>query len=119
MPAGDYRFRIQLSGLKPEDGRAPHLVVYAKELDRVLFEQDIVAAEDPPIIVEFEAHLPAGAHQLRVSNEVPGPSNLPRSGRDAQGQFFFTTRDRRAPWHVGVRSRHTTIVIGPVPLALG
>ena len=99
-PAGDYQFRIQLSGLKPEGGRAPHLVVYAKELDRVLFEQDIVTPEDRPVVVEFHAHLPAGAHTLRVGNEIPGPSNIPRSGRDSQGQFFFSTKDRRAPWQL-------------------
>lgn len=97
---GDYAFRLQLSGLKPAGGPAPHLVVYAKELDRVLFEKDIVTPEDRPILVEFQAHFPAGSHTLSIGNQVPGPSLLPRSGRDAQGQFFFTTRDRRAPWQM-------------------
>ncbi len=98
--AGDYVLRIQLSGLKPEGGPAPHLAVYAKEIDRVLFEKDIVTEEDKPIIVEFQAHFPAGQITLSISNQVAGPSNLPRSGRDAQGQFFFTTKDRRASWQL-------------------
>ena len=97
---GDYAFRLQLSGLKPVKGPAPHLVVYAKELDRVLFETDVVTPEDKPIIVEFQTHFPAGTHTLSIGNQVPGPSLLPRSGRDAQGQFFFNTRDRRAPWQL-------------------
>jgi mono/diheme cytochrome c family protein len=97
---GDYSFRLQLSGVAPPGGRAPRLVVYAKELDRVLFEKEILTPEDEPIVVEFQAHLPAGAHTLSISNQVPGPSLLPRSGRDAQGQFFFTTKDKRAPWQM-------------------
>jgi hypothetical protein len=94
---GVYQFRLKLSGLKPEGGRVPHLVVYAKELDRVLFEKDIDVPEDSPIIVEFQAHLPAGQHTLSISNQVPGPSLLPRSGRSS-GYLFFSTKDRRAPW---------------------
>lgn len=97
---GDYAFRLQLSGVAPPGGRAPRLVVYAKELDRVLFEKEILTPEDQPVVVGFQAHLPAGVHTLSISNQVPGPSLLPRSGRDAQGQFFFTTKDRRAPWQM-------------------
>src|SRR5438034_224414 len=88
---GDYTFRLQLSGLRPEGGQAPHLAVYAKELDRVLFERDVVTPEDQPIVVEFQAHLPAGTQTLSIGNQVSGPSNLPRSGRDAQGQFLWST----------------------------
>ena len=97
---GDYVFRLKLSGVAPPGGRSPRLVVYAKELDRVLFEKEILTPEDQPIVVEFQAHLPAGQHTLSISNQVPGPSLLPRSGRDAQGQFFFSTKDRRAPWQL-------------------
>ena len=97
--AGLYRMRVQLSGLKPKNGRAPHLAVYAVNLDRMLHEQDVVAPEDKPIIVEFTTHLPAGNVNVRFGNETPGPSNLPRSGR-AGNRAFFSTKDGRLPWQM-------------------
>jgi hypothetical protein len=96
--SGYYKCRIQVSGLKPKDGRAPHLAVYAVDLDRMLFEQDIVAPEDKPVIVEFTAHLPAGNANIRMANEVPGPSNLPRSGRADPRVPFFSIKEGRRPW---------------------
>ena len=96
--SGYYKCRIQVSGLKPKDGRAPHLAVYAVDLDRMLFEQDIVAPEDKPTIVEFIAHLPAGNVNIRMANEVPGPSNLPRSGRADPRAPFFSIKEGRRPW---------------------
>jgi len=98
--SGEYKVRIQLSGLKPKNGRAPHLTVYATDLDRLLFEKDIVAAEDKPMIVEFTAHLPAGNLNLRVTNDVPGPSNLPRSGRADPRLPFYSTKEGRRPWQI-------------------
>ncbi len=98
--SGDYKVRIQLSGLKPKNGRAPHLAVYATDLDRMLFEQDIIAPEDKPVVVEFVTHLPAGNLNLRLSNEVPGPSNLPRSGRADPRIPFFSIKDGRRPWQM-------------------
>jgi hypothetical protein len=97
--AGDYQVRIQLSGLKPKNGRAPHLAVYATDLDRMLYETDVLAPEDKPTIVEFTTHLPAGNVNVRVANEVPGPSNLPVSGR-AGNRPFFTIKDGRLPWQM-------------------
>ena len=94
---GDYRFRIKLSGLRPENGRAPHVTFYAADLDRMLFEQDVVAPEDKPITLEFTTHLPAGPHPLRMTNEAPGPSNLPRAGRNGN-KPFFSIKDGREPW---------------------
>ncbi|QDU25529.1 hypothetical protein ETAA8_05980 [Anatilimnocola aggregata] len=98
--AGDYKVRIQLSGLQPKNGRAPHLTVYATDLDRMLFETDVVAPEDKPIVVEFTTHLPAGNLNLRVTNDVPGPSNLPRSGRSDPRIPFFSIKDGRRPWQM-------------------
>ena len=98
--AGDYKVRIQLSGLKPKNGRAPHLAVYATDLDRMLFETDVIAPEDKPVIVEFTAHLPAGSINLRLANETPGPSNLPRSGRADPRLPFFSIKDGRRPWQI-------------------
>jgi hypothetical protein len=97
VPAGIYKVRMQVSGLKPEGGRAPHLSFYADKLDRILFEQDIVAPEDEPVVVEFTTHLPAGNHTFVVNNDVPGPSTLPRSGRSGSAPFFSIS-DGRIPW---------------------
>lgn len=97
--AGLYRARLQVSGLAPEGGRPPHLVLYSKELDRTIFEADVLAPEKEPVILEFETFLPAGRYDISISNPVPGPSNAQRPGRE--GGFVFTTLDdpkSRAPW---------------------
>lgn len=100
LPApGVYEVKIQLSGLKPAKGRAPRLKVYHTKLDRVLFEQDVVAPEDKPTIVSFRTHLPAGSQQIHVINDVPGPSNLPRSGRHGRKPFVSIQRGR-IPWQL-------------------
>ncbi|WP_437206551.1 DUF1592 domain-containing protein [Planctomicrobium sp. SH664] len=96
--AGVYRVRVQLSGLKPTRGLAPHLRFYAIELDRVLFEQDVVTAEDQPVILEFETHLPAGSHDILVSNAVPGPSVSPATSRTSLP--FLTVKEGRDPWQI-------------------
>jgi len=97
--AGTYRAKIQLSGLTPKGSRPPHLELYSKELDRMIFEADVIAPEDKPVILEFETFLPAGRYDVTISNAVPGPSNSGRSGRS--GEFVFTTLNdpkSRAPW---------------------
>ena len=99
--AGEYRLRIKVSGMKPPGGRAPHLSVYAKNLDRMLFEQDVETPEDQPKTLEFTFHVPAGYHDLRLTCEAPGPSLLPRHGRFDAGRFFTTIKDSatgRQPW---------------------
>jgi mono/diheme cytochrome c family protein len=96
--SGEYRIRVKLSGLKPAKGRAPRLSIYAADLDRLLGEQDVVAPEDKPATIEFTAHLPAGKHMIRVSNEAPGPANnLDRGGR-AHRRPFISLKDGREPW---------------------
>ena len=95
--SGDYKVRIKLSGLKPSNGRAPHVVIYAADLDRVLLDQDVVAPEDQPVTLECLAHLPAGNHPIRMLNDAPGPSNLPRAGRNGSHPFF-SIKDGREPW---------------------
>ena len=89
--------RIKLSGLKPPGGRAPHVAFYAVDVDRMLFEQDVVAPEDQPVTLEFRTHLIAGNRVLRFTNEAPGPSNLPRAGRNGS-RPFFSVKDGRNPW---------------------
>jgi len=95
---GDYRIRVRLSGLKPARGRAPRLSVYVADLDRLIGEVDVIAPEDKPTVVEFMAHLPAGKHMIRISNETPGPgNNLDRGGR-AGSRPFVSLKDGREPW---------------------
>jgi mono/diheme cytochrome c family protein len=97
--AGIYEISYTLSGLKPEDGRAPRLKVYEAKLDRVLFEQDIVAPEEQPITVTFRAHLPKGRPTIEVYNDVPGPSNTPPSNRHGNVPFI-STKMGRLPWQM-------------------
>ena len=97
--SGIYEISYTLSGLKPENGRAPRMKVYESKLDRVLFEQDIIAPEDAPVTVTFRAHLPKGRPNIEVYNEVPGPSNLPRSGRHGD-KPFISIQDGRIPWQM-------------------
>jgi mono/diheme cytochrome c family protein len=97
--AGLYRARMQVSGLTPAGGRAPHVTLFSPELDRMIFEADVLAPEDKPVVLEFETFLPAGKFGIKMSNAVPGPSNSPRSGRN--GNHVFTTlKDpkSRDPW---------------------
>ena len=99
--SGDYRMRIKVSGLKPPKGRAPHISVYAKGLDRMLFEQDVVTMENQPATLDFTFHVPAGHHDIRLTCEATGPSNLARHGRYDPGRFFTTIKDSstgRQPW---------------------
>ena len=80
MPPGMYRAKLKLSGLKPKNGRPPHVTIYCKQLDRMLFEQDVIARKDEPVVLEFEAFL-AGKIAIMINNEVPGPSNSPSPNR--------------------------------------
>lgn len=97
--AGIYEISYTLSGLKPENGRAPRLFVYETKLDRVLHQQDVIAPEDAPTTVTFTAHLPKGRPSIFVINEVPGPSNNPRSGRHGR-RPFVSIKDGRIPWQM-------------------
>ncbi|HEX7898396.1 MAG TPA: DUF1592 domain-containing protein [Planctomycetota bacterium] len=97
--AGIYEISYTLSGLKPENGRAPRLKVYEAKLDRVLFERDIEAPEERPITVTFHAHLPKGRPTIEVYNDVPGPSNTPPSNRHGNVPFI-STKMGRLPWQM-------------------
>lgn len=99
--SGMYRMRIKVSGMKPPAGRAPHISIYARDVDRMLFEQDVVTPEDQPALLEFTFHAAAGPHDIRLTCEAPGPSLLPRHGRYDAGRFFTTIKDSdtgRQPW---------------------
>ncbi len=116
--AGIYEISYTLSGLKPENGRAPRLFVYEQKLDRVLFEQEVIAPEDKPTTVTFRAHLPKGRPQINVINEVPGPSNNPRSGRHGR-KPFVSIADGRIPWQMKLtdeqgRPRYPFLIIDSI-----
>jgi mono/diheme cytochrome c family protein len=96
---GVYEISYTVSGLKPEKGLAPRIKVYESKLDRTLYEQDIVAPEDKPVTVTFRAHLAKGRPNIEVYNDVPGPSNLPRSGRHGN-RPFVSLKDGRMPWQI-------------------
>ena len=98
--AGDYLVRVKLSGLRPEGGRAPRLRLYAGDISRVLFEQDIEAPEDKPVTIEFRAHLPAGHHPIRIVNAVPGPNPEARRSRASGTPNAFTVPQARVPWQM-------------------
>jgi hypothetical protein len=96
---GDYAFRVKLSALRPVGGRSPRLLIYAAGIDRNIFEQDVEAPEDQPVTLEFRAHLPAGTHQLRVINAVPGPNPEGRQSRPLNSKPFFVLKSR-LPWQI-------------------
>lgn len=115
---GIYEISYQLSGLRPPNGRAPRLKVYHEKLDRVLFAQDIVAEEDKPITVTFRAHLPKGHQSIFVYNDLPGPSNTPRSGRHSDVPFI-STKLGRTPWQIKLtdeqgRARYPFLILDSI-----
>lgn len=115
---GVYEISYQLSGLRPPHGRAPRMKVYHEKLDRVLFEQDIVADEDKPITVTFQAHLPQGHQSIFVYNDLPGPSNTPRSGRHSDVPFI-STKLGRTPWQMKLtdeqgRARYPFLILDSI-----
>ncbi|MDB6175866.1 MAG: hypothetical protein JWL59_5177 [Chthoniobacteraceae bacterium] len=116
--AGIYEISYTLSGLKPENGRAPRLKVYESRLDRVLYEQDIIAPENQPVTVSFRAHLPKGGPNIEVYNDVPGPSNIPRAGRHGDTPFI-SVKDGRIPWQMKLtdeqgRARYPFLILDSV-----
>jgi mono/diheme cytochrome c family protein len=98
--AGEYVCRVKLSGLRPAGGRAPRLRLYASDISRLLFEQDIEAPEDKPVTVEFRVHLPAGNHPIRIVNAVPGPNPEARRSRASGTPNHFTGLQSRVPWQM-------------------
>ena len=97
--AGEYSVRLKLSALRPAGGIPPRVSVYAADLGRTLFEQDVEAPEDRPITIEFRTHLPVGTHQIRIINAVPGPNPEAASSRP-DGAHPFTDLHRRQPWQI-------------------
>ena len=97
---GEYIVRVTLSGLRPAGGRPPRLRLYAADISRVLFEQDVEAPEDKPTTLEFRVHLPAGNHPIRIVNAVPGPNPEARRSRTGPNNTAFTSLKARIPWQI-------------------
>lgn len=99
MVPGVYECKVKLSGVRPVDGRAPRLKFYHVDLDRVLFEQDILTDEDKPTVITFTTHLPASTHQVWAFNDTPGGSNIPVSNRHGP-KPFVSFKEGRSPWQM-------------------
>ncbi len=63
LEPGVYEITYTLSGLRPPNGRAPRLFVYESRLDRLLYEQDIIAPEEKPMTVTFRRIFPRGGRR--------------------------------------------------------
>ncbi len=96
---GEYAVRVQLSGLRPENGRPARLRLYATDLNRTILEQDVEAPEDRPVTLEIRTHLPAGTHLIRIVNAVPGPNPEERASRPLNTKPFFQVKARQ-PWQI-------------------
>lgn len=97
--AGIYEISYTVCGLKPEDQRPPRMQVYEHKLDRVLFEQDIIAPEDKPIRVTFRTHL-VRPPEIHVINIAGGPRHPRNNGRSRIP--FITAAGPRAPWQMKI-----------------
>ncbi|MGZ0172202.1 MAG: DUF1587 domain-containing protein, partial [Planctomycetales bacterium] len=93
--AGIYEISYTVCGLKPENGPPPRIQVYEHKLDRILFEQDIIAPEDKPVIIKFRVHFPTvRGPEIHVINKAGGRRH-PRTNAGSRIPFI-TTADPRA-----------------------
>lgn len=91
---GVYRARVQLSGLTSLDGITPHLTVWDPKLKKSVFDEDIIAPEDKPIVIEFETFLQPNA-SLILHNEVSGkiPDGHHANVLSGGGGVFTSTKE--------------------------
>ena len=112
---GVYEITYAVCGLKPENGNAPRMKVVEANLDRVLFEQDIIAPEDKPVTITFHAHFAdARAPKIYVTN-LNKVGRHPRTNASSRIPFI-TTKHRRAPWQMKItdqqgRPRYPILII--------
>jgi len=118
--AGVYEISYTVCGLKPENGPPPRLQVYEHKLDRILFEQDIIAPEDKPAKVTFRVHFPAvRGPEIHVINKAGGPRH-PRSNASSRIPFI-TTAYPRAPWQMKItdaqgRPRYPILIVDSISM---
>jgi hypothetical protein len=117
---GVYEISYTVCGLKPENGPAPRIQVYEHKLDRVLFEQDVIAPEDKLTTVTFRVHFPAGGGpNIHVINKAGGRRH-PRTNAGSQIPFI-TTAYPRAPWQMKItdqqgRPRYPILIIDSITM---
>lgn len=118
--AGVYEISYTVCGLKPENGPAPRMQVYEHKLDRVLFEQDVIAPEDKPTTVTFRVHFPAvRGPEIHVIN-LAGGRRHPRTNASSRIPFINTSYPR-APWQMKItdeqgRPRYPILIIDSVSM---
>ncbi len=85
--SGLYRARIQLSGLPGLNGERPHLMVRggSKGAIKTVFDADVVAPEDKPVILEFETFMEMPA-ALTMFNESADEFDAKKRGTTSLGQ---------------------------------
>ena len=98
--AGEYIVRVKLSGLRPEGGRAPRLRLYAGDISRVLYEQDVEAPEDQAGDDRISRASAGGQssdpnRQRRAGAESRGPPLAPGGAPNT-----FTDLQSRVPWQM-------------------
>ena len=101
---GIYEMSYTMSGLKAAGQAAPRFQAYSPDLDRVLFEQDVIAPEDKPVTVSFRAHFPSsrgnGIHLLNNANYLNKTHRSARHGRKP----FVSFAEERMPWQMKIIS---------------
>jgi len=118
--AGVYEISYTVSGLTPQNGPPPRIQVYEHKLDRILFEQDIIAPEDKPTTVSFRVHFPAvHGPEIHVINTAAGQLH-PRTNASSRIPFI-TTADERAPWQMKItdqqgRPRYPILIIDAISM---
>ncbi len=93
---GNYRIRIQLSGLQPPQGRIPHLSLWHQQTKQSVYDEDILAPEDKPRVLEWEMALSPGGYDL--VNELPGfneTGNHTLNVLNGGGSVFTSSREHR------------------------
>lgn len=116
--SGVYEISYTVCGLKPENGTPPRMQVYEHKLDRVLFEQDIIAPEDAPLTVTFRTHL-VNRPEIHVINIAAGVRH-PRNNASSRIPFI-TTAYPRAPWQMKItdglgRARVPVLIIDSISM---
>lgn len=92
---GAYRLRVQLSGVRPPGGQAPHLTIWNTQLRTSVYDADILAPEDEPITLEWTQSLSAGSYAFW--NNMPGlvekVGNTAITGLDNRQNVFTNSRE--------------------------
>ncbi|MFT5857003.1 MAG: hypothetical protein ACI8XO_004261, partial [Verrucomicrobiales bacterium] len=113
---GIYEFSYTMSGLKADSQDAPRFQVYAPNLDRVLFEQDVIAAEDKPITITFRSHFASsGGPSIHLLNNAGHLNITHRSARHGH-KPFVSFAEERLPWQMKIigddgQPRHSVLIL--------